>query len=97
MQLTDVKAVYKARPILNFDGNGACRLSWNGDPNGIALAIGDLNVIGVQNDLDKLGKDAAREAINFTLDAAFGSALRGELQKVVVNTCGGAKKPVGLR
>jgi hypothetical protein len=97
VQLTDVKYVYKARPILSFDGNGACKLSWNNDPNGIAISIGDLNIIGVQNDLDKLAKDATREAINASLDAFFGSALRGELQKVVVNTCGGTKRPVSIR
>lgn len=91
VQLTDVKFVYKARPMLSFDGAGACRLTWNNDPNGIAVSIGDLNIIGVQNDLDKLAKDAAREAINFSLDAFFGSALRGELQKIVISTCGGPK------
>ena len=91
VQLSDVKLVYKARPLLTFDGAGACKLSWNNDPNGIAVAIGDLNVIGVQNDIDKLSKDATREALNFALDAMFGSALRGELQKVVVNTCGTKK------
>lgn len=97
VQLTDVKAVYKARPMLSFDGNGVCRLAWNADPNGIAIAIGDLNIIGVQNDLDKLAKDAAREAINFTLDSAFGNGLRGELQKVVLDVCGGAKRaPVSI-
>ena len=96
VQLTDVKLVYKARPVLSFDGAGACRLTWNNDPNGIAVSIGDLNIIGVQNDLDKLAKNAVREAINFSLDAMFGSALRGELQKVVVDTCGGGGK-LGIR
>jgi len=88
VQLTDVKLVYKARPMLSFDEAGACRLAWNNDPNGIAISIGDLNIIGVQNDLDKLAKDAVREAINYSLDAVFGGALRGELQKIVVDTCG---------
>jgi hypothetical protein len=92
VQLTDVKLVYKARPILTFDSNGACKLSWNNDPNGIAIAIGDLNIIGVQNNLDKLAKDATREALNFALDATFGSALRGELQKVVISTCGAKRR-----
>jgi hypothetical protein len=46
----------------------------------------------VQNDLDKLAKDAVREAVNAALDAFFGSALRGELQKVVVRTCGSPRK-----
>ena len=91
LQLDDVKLVYKARPVLSFN-DGGCRLVWNNDPNGIAVSIGDLNVLGVQNDLDKLAKDAVREAINAALDAFFGSALRGELQKVVVKTCGSPKK-----
>jgi hypothetical protein len=92
VQLTDVKLVYKARPMLTFDGaNGACRLVWNNDPNGLAVSIGDLNIIGVQNNLDGLAKNAVREALNFSLDAAFGSGLRGELQKVVLDTCGGAR------
>jgi tryptophan synthase beta subunit len=47
------------------------------------------DVSGVQNDL---AKDAVREAINAALDAFFGSALRGELQKVAVKTCGSRKK-----
>lgn len=91
VQLDDVKLVYKARPVLTFN-DGGCRLVWNNDPNGIAVSIGDLNVLGVQNDLDKLAKDAVREAINAALDAFFGSALRGELQKVAVKTCGSGKK-----
>jgi|SRR6185503_15944605 len=91
VQLTDVKVVYKARPMLSFE-NGACRLEWNGDPNGVSVAIGDLNIIGVQNDLDKLAKDAVREALNFALDAAFGTALRSEVQHVVVQTCGNSGK-----
>jgi len=92
VQLTDVKLVYKARPMLSFDENGACRLAWNNDPNGMAMSIGDLNIIGVQNDLDKLAKDAVREAINYSLDAVFGGALRGELQKVVLDTCGAKRR-----
>jgi hypothetical protein len=91
LQLDDVKVVYKARPILSFN-EGGCRLVWNNDPNGVTVSIGDLNVLGVQNDLDKLAKDAVREALNAALDAFFGSALRGELQKVVIKTCGSPKK-----
>jgi hypothetical protein len=92
VQLTDVKLTYKARPMLSFDDSGGCRLAWNNDPNSLTLSVGDLNILGMQNDLDKLAKDAAREAINFSLDAVFGSALRGELQKVTLNTCGSGKK-----
>lgn len=92
VQLTDVKMVYKARPMLEFDQAGACRLAWNNDPGNLAISIGDLNIIGVQNNLDKLAKDAAREAINQALDHVFGGALRGELQKIVLDTCGAKKR-----
>ncbi|MGQ0429924.1 MAG: hypothetical protein ACT4UQ_08335 [Gammaproteobacteria bacterium] len=92
LQLTDVKFVYKAKPMLSFDDQGFCKLAWNNDPNSLSVAIGDLNVIGVQNDIDKLAKDATREALNATFDAMLGSALRGELQKVVISTCGSSKK-----
>jgi hypothetical protein len=94
VQLTDVKYVYKARPLINLGGQ-ACQLVWNNEPNSLQISIGDLNIIGVQNDLDKLAKDAAREAINYSLDAYFGSALRGELQKVVIGSCGAAKPGKG--
>lgn len=92
LQLTDVKFVYKARPMLSFDDQGVCKLAWNNDPNSLSVAIGDLNIIGVQNNLDKLAKDATREALNATFDAMLGSALRGELQKVVISTCGSSTK-----
>jgi hypothetical protein len=92
VQLTDVKLVYKARPMLSFDAAGSCRLAWNNDPNGMAMSIGDLNIIGVQNDLDKLAKDAVREAVNYSFDAVFGGALRGELQKLVVDACGARRR-----
>jgi hypothetical protein len=96
VQLTDVKYVYKARPLINLGGQ-ACQLVWNNEPNSLQISIGDLNIIGVQNDLDKLAKDAAREAINYSLDAYFGSALRGELQKVVIGSCGAAIDRTRLR
>ncbi len=47
---------------------GACSVHWNQDTDDITVSIGDLNIIGVQNNIDKLAKDAAREAINATLD-----------------------------
>jgi hypothetical protein len=95
VQLTDVKAVYKVRPMLTFDDKGYCRLKWSDDANSLAIAIGDLNIIGVQNDLDKLGKDAVREAINATLYAGFGNGLRGALNEIVIDTCG--DKGIGIK
>ncbi len=92
VQLTDVKVVYQARPMVTFSTEGACTLHWNQDTDDITVSIGDLNILGVQNDIDKLAKDAAREAINATLDGFYGRVMRNELLKVSVGTCGGGKK-----
>ncbi len=96
VSMRDVKFVYKARPILSFDGNGSCRLTWNPDTEKLRVSIGDFNVTGVQNDLDKLVKDAFREALNFTLGGGYGSLMGTELRKVTVDICGGGVK-VGNR
>lgn len=90
IRLSDVKAVYKARPTLSFDQNNYCKLNWNLDSDDLRISIGDLNVIGVQNNIDKLGKDAVREALNATLASVFTGTLRGELAKITVNVCGNA-------
>lgn len=97
VQLTDVKYVYRQRPMLKFEGDSTCKLVWDNQPDNLNISIGDLNIIGVQNDLDKLAKDATREAINASLNAYFGSILRGELQKVVVDTCGSSKIGVKIK
>jgi hypothetical protein len=92
VQLSDVKAVYKARPTVTFSTAGACTVHWNQDTDDITVSIGDLNIIGVQNNIDKLAKDAAREAINAALDGFYGRMMRNELLKVSVGTCGAGKK-----
>jgi hypothetical protein len=92
VQLSDVKVVYKARPMVTFSANGACTIHWNQDTDDITVSIGDLNILGVQNNIDKLAKDAAREAINATLDGFYGRMMRNELLKVSVGTCGAGKK-----
>jgi len=43
-------------------------LSWNAEPDEFRVSIGDLNIYNTQNDLDKLAKDAVREAVNFTMN-----------------------------
>lgn len=91
VQLSDVKVTYKARPTVTFSTEGACTVHWNQDTDDITVSVGDLNIIGVQNNIDKLAKDAAREAINATLDGFYGRVMRNELLKVSVGTCGGGK------
>lgn len=91
-RLSDVKFVYKARPTLTFDEQGFCRLSWNEQPDEFRVSIGDLNIYGVQNDLDKLAKDAVREGVNFTLNGVLGSLMRNELTRITVDMCGNKLK-----
>lgn len=89
VRLSDIKLVYKAKPMITFDQNKLCKVSWSQDTDDLHVTIGDLNITGVQNDIDKLAKNAAREALNAVLDTYFGGRLRGELIKVSVNVCGG--------
>jgi len=91
-RLSDVKFVYKARPTLTFDEQGFCRLSWNEKPDEFRVSIGDLNIYNTQNDLDKLAKDAVREAVNFTLNDILGSLMRNELTRITVDVCGNKLK-----
>jgi hypothetical protein len=92
MSLSDVKFVYKARPTLTFDEKGFCRMSWNQDVDQFHVSIGDMNITGVQNDLDKLAKDAVREGVNFTLNGILGSLMRNELTKITIDLCGNKLK-----
>lgn len=88
VKMSDVTFVYKARPILTFDGNGLCRVTFNPETDKIRVKIGDLNITGVQNDLDKLIKDAFREGLNATFKAMYGKLMGDALAKVTVNMCG---------
>jgi hypothetical protein len=92
VQLSDVKVVYQARPVVTFSSEGACTVHWNQDTDDTRVSIGDLNILGVQNNIDKLAKDAAREAVNAALDGFYGVLLRNELMQVSFGTCGGSKK-----
>lgn len=90
IRLSDVKLVYKARPMLSFDENNYCKLTWNLDSDDLRVAIGDMNITGVQNNIDKLAKDAVREALNATLETVFTGTVPGELAKITTNVCGKA-------
>jgi hypothetical protein len=92
LRLSDVKVTYTARPVISISqSNGACTIGWNQDIDDLRVSIGDVNVLGVQNDIDKLSKKAAEEAVNFTLDTFLGSMMRNELIKVSVGVCGQPK------
>lgn len=90
IRLSDIKLVYTARPMISYT-EGKCQVSWSREHDDLNISIGDLNITGVQNDIDKLAKDATREALNSLIDGYFGGRLRSELLKISVNTCGGGK------
>ena len=91
VRLRDVKLTYKARPIIKFPEQG-CQVTLNPIPDDMRVSIGDLNILGVQNDLDKLAKDAVREALNATLGSFFNQGLGSGLAKAAIKVCGGAKQ-----
>lgn len=91
VRVSDIKVTYKARPMVSFDQSQHCKVTWSKENDELHVSIGDLNIIGVQNDLDKLAKDAVREALNAVLDTYFSGRLRGELLKVSAGVCGGGK------
>lgn len=90
VKMTDVKLVYRARPMLEFAGEN-CKLIWATDPDSIKVTIGDVNFAGVQNDLERLANNAVEDGINSSLDAFFNSVLRNELNKAVTSVCGSSK------
>jgi hypothetical protein len=51
-----------------------------------------MNITGLQNDLDRLVKNAVREGLNFTLEGGFSSLIENSLKRVVVDVCGGGVK-----
>jgi hypothetical protein len=57
------------------------------------ISIGDLNILGVQNDIDGLAKKAVQEALNLALDGFFGATMRGELVKITSSVCGAPIQP----
>lgn len=89
IRVRDVKVTYRARPNLSFSqSNGACTLGWSQDNDEIHVSIEDINVLGLQNNVDQLGKKAIEEALNAVLEGFYGDALRKELVKITVGVCG---------
>lgn len=89
LRLSDVKVTYTARPMLSFSqSNGACTLGWSQDNDEVRVSIGDVNILGVQNNIDQLAKKAVEEAVNAMLERFYGDTMRGELVKITVGVCG---------
>jgi len=92
LKLTNVQVRYKVNPVLTFNqANGGCALGWS-QPD-MDVTIGDLNMLGVQNDIDGLAKKAVQEALNLALDGFYGSTMRGELVKITTSVCGAPAQP----
>jgi hypothetical protein len=91
VKLRDVKLTYKARPMIKVE-NGSCRVTLNPIPGETRVSIGDLNILGVQNDIDKLAKDAVREGLNLTLANFLNHGLGSGLAQAAISVCGGAKR-----
>ena len=87
LRAKDVKVTYKARPMIVLNSAG-CSVAWNQDTDDTRVSIGDLNILGVQNNIDNLAKDAVREALNLALDGFFGAIMRNELMKISTVECG---------
>jgi hypothetical protein len=85
--LSDVKVRYRARPVVRVDTEGYCKIAWNEDPDSLTISIGDLNILNVQNDLDKLARDAVREAANRVFKTLF-ETMRNDLTKISLDVCG---------
>ncbi len=87
VRLRDVKIAYKARPLLE-SRDGGCSVHLNPLPSETRISIGDLNILGVQNDLDGLAKDAVREGLNASIENFFSSVLGGSLVRAASRSCG---------
>ena len=87
----NVTLTFRARPTIKVE-EGGCRVSLNAMLEETRVSIGDLNVLGVQNDLDKLAKHAVEDGVNSTLANFFNRGLGSGLAKAAIGVCGGAKK-----
>ena len=89
IHLSDVKVVYKAHPQISFaQAGGGCTIGWSQNSDEVHVTIGGMNILGLQNDIDKLAKNAVEDALNTTLEMLFGSMMRSELIKVSTGVCG---------
>jgi hypothetical protein len=75
--------------VLSFSqSNGSCSVGWSPNNDEIHVDIGDLNILGVQNNLDQLAKKAVVEALNAMLERFYAETMRDELVKVSFGVCG---------
>ena len=89
LRLSDVKVTYTAKPMLSFSqSNGSCTVGWSPDNDEVRVDIGDLNILGVQNNIDQLAKKAVVDALNTMFERFYAETMRDELVKVSLGVCG---------
>lgn len=90
IRVRDAKVTYKARPTVKFE-NGGCIVSLNWLPGETRVDVGDINHVGIQNDLERLAKDAVIDGLNSTLVNFFNSGLGSGLARASTSVCGSRK------
>jgi hypothetical protein len=85
---SDVHFIYKAKPVLAFDGKGLCKMRFGGETDKIDVKIGGFNAHGVQNDLDKLVKKWAEHSLETSLNAMYPMSMGNMMAKVSLDFCG---------
>ncbi|MGQ0836405.1 MAG: hypothetical protein ACT4O5_16080, partial [Gammaproteobacteria bacterium] len=90
VRIRDAKVTYKARPTIRFE-DGACKVSLNWLPGETRVDVGDINHVGIQNDLERLAKDAVIDGLNSTLVNFFNSGLGSGLARASTSVCGSRK------
>jgi hypothetical protein len=91
VRIRDAKVTYRARPTIKLE-NGVCKVSLNWLPGETRVDVGDINHVGMQNDLEKLAKDAVVDGLNNTLVNFFNSGLGSGLARASMSVCGGGRR-----
>lgn len=85
---SNVHFIYKAKPMVSFDGKGLCKLKFNPETQKINVKIGGFNAHGVQNDLDKLVKRWLDDTLEDSLNGLYGMHMGNTFVKVALDFCG---------
>ena len=84
--LSDVTFTLRARPMIAISSD-ACRVTLNQDQEDFRVAIGGMNITGLQNDLDPLAKEAFEESLNALLNGTYELFVTDAMQRASVQLC----------
>jgi hypothetical protein len=87
VKIRDAKITLKARPTVKYE-NGGCSVSLNWLPEAMRVDVGDINHIGIQNDVEKLAKNAVEDGLNNSIETFFKLGLGGGLARASTTVCG---------